>query len=308
MKKIFTFSVAVMLGLSTASYAQNEDASIATFEDLNLVSDRYWTGPADNAEEVAGAYGTEWVGSFKSGGYEFVNNYNPTYGLWMGCAYSTMTVTTFADYSTDQWNSCVGHGARNSATYGVLYGNSLPNLPMEVIKVNDAPEGKVIKGMDITNSAWVIDCVKNGNGCAAKFEKGSWFKVIFTGTKADKTSATVDYYLADYRSDNEADWTLLTDWEWIDLSSLGQVVSLSISFDGSDQSYGYLNTSTYVCIDNVGAAKDTATGIAGTAKHNMVEVYEVSRFTADGKRIYAPQKGINIVRMSDGSTHKVVVK
>ncbi len=37
-------------------------------------------------------------------------------------------------------------------------------------------------------------------------------------------------------------------------------------------------------------------------------VTEVSRFTAEGKRLSAPQKGINIVRMSDGSTHKVVVK
>lgn len=35
---------------------------------------------------------------------------------------------------------------------------------------------------------------------------------------------------------------------------------------------------------------------------------EVARFSADGKRISAPQKGINIIRMSDGSTRKVVVK
>ncbi len=314
MKQIFTLPLSVafaatMLITPTTGMAQTDavDASVATFEDLGLKADSYWTGPADNAEEVAGAYGTEWVGSFKSGDYEFVNSYNPTYGSWMGCAYSTMTATTFADYSTDQWNSCVGHGARNSATYGVLYGNSLPNLPMEVIKVNDAPEGKVIKGMDITNSAGVIDCVKNGNGYAAKFEKGSWFKVIFTGTKADNTTTSVDYYLADYRSENEADWTLLTDWEWIDLSSLGQVVSLSISFDGSDQSWGYLNTSTYVCIDNVGCEKNTTTGITAN-KWNSVEVHEVARYTLDGKLISAPQKGINIVRMSDGTTRKVVVK
>lgn len=37
-------------------------------------------------------------------------------------------------------------------------------------------------------------------------------------------------------------------------------------------------------------------------------VVEVARFTADGKHISAPQKGINIVRMSDGTTRKVVVK
>ena len=50
----------------------------------------------------------------------------------------------------------------------------------------------------------------------------------------------------------------------------------------------------------------TATGI--TDVNTASNVVEVARFTADGKRISTPQKGINIVRMSDGSTRKVVVK
>lgn len=48
-----------------------------------------------------------------------------------------------------------------------------------------------------------------------------------------------------------------------------------------------------------------ATGINGITTGGMVEV---ARYTIDGKRISAPQKGINIIRMSDGSTRKVVVK
>ena len=319
MKRIYSYSlsaafVAALLSVSSVANAQDnsaavaaedsQDAAVATFEDLTLEPESYWWGPADNAEEVSGAYGPEWVGTFKSGSYEFVNSVNPAWGSWMGCSYSNTTATTYASFETDQWNSAAGHGAAGSANYGVLYGNS---LPMEVIKVADAPEGRVVKGMNITNSAWVVECVKNGSGVAKKFEKGSWFKVIFTGTKADKSTASVEYYLADYRSENEADWTCLTDWAWIDLSSLGKVVSLSVSFDGTDKSYGYLSTSTYVCIDNVGCEKNTSTGIAAN-KWNSVELCEVARFSADGKRISAPQKGLNIIRMSDGSTRKVVVK
>lgn len=315
MKKIYSYSlsaafVAALLSVSSVANAQDnsevtvKDATVATFEDLTLEPESSWWGPADNAEEVSGAYGTEWVGTFKSGSYEFVNSVNPAWGSWMGCSYSNMTATSFESYDKDQWNSAAGHGAEGSANYGVLYGSS---LPMEVIKVADAPEGRVIKGMNITNSAWVVECVKKGNGSAKKFVQGSWFKVIFTGTKADESTASVEYYLADYRSENEADWTCLTDWAWIDLSSLGKVVSLSISFDGTDKSYGYLSTSTYVCIDNVGCEKNTSTGIAAN-KWNSVELREVARFSADGKRISAPQKGLNIIRMSDGSTRKVVVK
>lgn len=319
MKKIYSYSllaafVAALLNVSSVANAQDnsevtvKDATVATFEDLTLEPESHWAGPADNAEEVSGAYGTEWVGTFKSGSYEFVNSVNPAWGSWMGCSYSNMTATSFESYDKDQWNSAAGHGANGSANYGVLYGNSLPNTPMEIIKVLDGDaEGRIIAGMNITNSAWVVECVKKGNGSAQKFAQGSWFKVIFTGTKADKSTASVEYYLADYRSENEADWTCLTDWAWIDLSSLGKVVSLSVSFDGTDKSYGYLSTSTYVCIDNVGCEKNTSTGIAAN-KWNSVELREVARFSADGKRISAPQKGLNIIRMSDGSTRKVVVK
>ena len=48
-----------------------------------------------------------------------------------------------------------------------------------------------------------------------------------------------------------------------------------------------------------------ATGIKNITTNGAVEV---ARFSADGKRISAPQKGINIIHMSDGSTRKVVVK
>ena len=303
--------VAALLSVSSVANAQDnsevtiEDAAVATFEDLTLEPESHWAGPADNAVEVEGEWSKNMVGTFKSGSYEFVNSFTPEWSSWTGCSYSNMTATSFASIDTDQWNSAAGHGAAGSANYGVIYGSS---TPMEIIKVLDGDtEGRIIAGMNITNSAWVVECVKNGNGVAHKFAQGSWFKVTFTGVKADKTTASVDYYLADYRSENEADWTCLTDWAWVDLSSLGKVVSLSVSFDGTDKSYGYLNTSTYVCIDNVGCEKNTSTGIAAN-KWNSVELREVARFSADGKRISAPQKGLNIIRMSDGSIRKVVVK
>lgn len=50
----------------------------------------------------------------------------------------------------------------------------------------------------------------------------------------------------------------------------------------------------------------TATGINGAESANGV--VEQSRFGVDGKRISAPQKGVNIIRMSDGTVRKVVIK
>lgn len=49
-----------------------------------------------------------------------------------------------------------------------------------------------------------------------------------------------------------------------------------------------------------------ATGITGT--QTSADVREIARFTIDGKCINQPQRGINIVKYSDGTVKKVVVK
>lgn len=49
-----------------------------------------------------------------------------------------------------------------------------------------------------------------------------------------------------------------------------------------------------------------ATGITGT--QTSADVREVARFTIDGKRINQPQRGVNIVKYSDGTVKKVIVK
>ncbi len=49
----------------------------------------------------------------------------------------------------------------------------------------------------------------------------------------------------------------------------------------------------------------TTVGIATT---NVEDNAEVARFAADGRQLQAPQKGLNIVRMADGRTVKVIVR
>ena len=49
-----------------------------------------------------------------------------------------------------------------------------------------------------------------------------------------------------------------------------------------------------------------STGITGT--QTSADIREIARYTIDGKRISQPQRGINIVKYSDGTVKKVVVK
>jgi hypothetical protein len=48
------------------------------------------------------------------------------------------------------------------------------------------------------------------------------------------------------------------------------------------------------------------TGIMETTATQQPTI--VKRYTFDGKRINQPQRGLNIIKMSDGTTRKVVVK
>ena len=49
-----------------------------------------------------------------------------------------------------------------------------------------------------------------------------------------------------------------------------------------------------------------ATGIDKTT--TSTEVEEVTRYSVNGQRLYAPTKGLNIVKYSDGSVKKVTVR
>ena len=51
---------------------------------------------------------------------------------------------------------------------------------------------------------------------------------------------------------------------------------------------------------------DTPTGVDNIQTAD--NVIEIARYSIDGKRLSAPQKGLNIVVMSDGSKRKVLVK
>lgn len=52
--------------------------------------------------------------------------------------------------------------------------------------------------------------------------------------------------------------------------------------------------------------RDPTTGIVSTK--NDINKVEVSRYDIKGQRLNAPRKGINIVRYSDGTTEKIVVR
>lgn len=230
----------------TCRVAVTGEATTATFENLYLDSESFWAGPDTKGTVMEGTYGDEMVGSFVSGSYQFSNSYNTSYGSWSGFAYSNRTATDFNTITPDQYNSVVGHGYDNSENFAVAFNSG------EIKVLNSPLTGDSIRGLYITNSAYAANTIlyAKEEDYAHKFGKGDWMKVTFTGYHADGTEAKLDYYLADYRSDKEADHYCLDTWQWVDLRPLGEVTSISFSLDGSDSGQWGLNTPAYFCLDN----------------------------------------------------------
>ena len=241
------------------------NAVTATLENLYLDSESYWNGSKGN-------------GYFLSGSYKFHNTAYPDYNTYMDCTYSNQTATTYSGLQ-DQWRNIVGKGYDNSENYGIAYPQP------GTITVMNKENGDNIRGFYVTNTAWVYDAVKKGDGMsdvAGGFQKGDYFKLIIKGKKADNTESQVEYYLADYRAENEADHYVLDTWQWVDLSSLGEVKSVSFKMEGTKKNNYGLTTPTYFAFDNFNGVRNEKAGAAVAAQGQTIDIS--SNFTPDGSK------------------------
>jgi len=266
----------------------------ATFENLTLEEESFWNGTDDS-------------GSFVSGGYLFENGHEVyDYGEWgtydycYGFFYTNRTSTAYTgDALNEQYNSCVGSGAEESANYATYNLNTY--TPKGIVVLGEAQE---ISGCYLTNNAYAYQSMKDGDYYAKKFGQGDWLKLTITGTDAEgKQTGSVDFYLADLRSENEATHYILDKWLWCDLTSLGKVQRLDFTMSSSDNGEYGMNTPAYFCMDNLGGEQPTPTSIASihTKADNSRGIFDLN-----GRQLNAAAKGLNIVRAADGTVRKVI--
>jgi hypothetical protein len=126
--------------------------------------------------------------------------------------------------------------------------------------------GKIVQGFYATNSTYSAQSMKNGDLYAKKFggttgDDPDWFKLTirkwYNGTL---TNDSVDFYLADYRFANNSEDYIVSDWHWVDLTSLGNVDSLQFLLSSTDVGTFGINTPLFFCIDNFTTA-DHGVGI-----------------------------------------------
>ena len=223
-------------------------AGVVDFEDLPLEPESFYNG-ADEA------------GGFASGGAFFNNTFTDFGGgftSWSGWSYSNITDNTTPGFM-NQYSAIPGTGADGSSNYAVAFtfdpGDSAINMPASTIP----------QSMLITNTTYAYLAMLNGSQFSKVFggEKGDdpdFFLLTITGLDSiGGTTGTIDFYLADYRfEDNGVDY-LVDSWTEVDLTSLDGAATLSFGLTSSDVGQFGMNTPAYFAIDNLHVVPEPTT-------------------------------------------------
>jgi hypothetical protein len=133
-------------------------------------------------------------------------------------------------------------------------------------------------GFYITNTTYAYKSMKLGDMFAKKFGGVSgndpdFLKVTVKGyyNGALKTDSTV-FYLADFRSSNNALDYIVNNWQYVNTSNLGQVDSVKFFMYSSDVNGGYINTPLFFGIDNV-TTSDNYVGITENTLEASLAIY-----------------------------------
>ena len=193
--------------------------------------------------------------NFNSGSCTFSNSYAISFGgYWnSGWAYSKVNDTTTAGF-TNLYGSYANKGFNNSNNYAVSQNETF-------IKINQ----NTLTGLYVTNTTYAALSMKNGDAFAKKFggtngNDSDWFKLTINAYQnGNLKTEKVEFYLADFRfNDNSQDY-VVKDWTFVNLTSLGSLDSLKFTLTSSDTNQFGLKTPAFFCVDNIITNADTAT-------------------------------------------------
>lgn len=235
----FTFLSFATFTLTLSSFICSKGtADVINFDELSLNQNSFFDGYGPSAT------GAPW----NSNGVQF--NTGQFTGGW---SYSNVDDTTTAGF-TNQWASITGEDFNGNGNYALA--NSLdPNSAYF-----NLPVGQVVESIFVTNSTYAALSMRDGDSFAKQFggvsgDDEDFFKVIFTGFDQENALGSevgsVEFFLADYRfQDNSLDY-ILDQWQQVNLTSLQNARSIGVSFDGSDVGAFGLNTPAYVVVDEL---------------------------------------------------------
>lgn len=205
----------------------------------------------------------------------------------------------------DQYNSSVG-GAKSGDNYVVWYSNYYGSEGIY------CPDAMKVSGFYVTNTAWVVDAILNGDGMSIESD-GTKGKPFGYKDAEDKLTLVVTGYDLEGEETGKVEYTLaevkdgyvyyVKAWRWVDLTTLGDnVVNVQFAINSTKCSDYGATTPSYFCMDDFN-------GVAPEVDADMekVEITAVQNVSAASKttKIAKFMKNGKIVIMKNGKQYNV---
>lgn len=230
--------VLVAVAAAAAFAPARAAGSLIDFEDFPLLPDSHYFPAASVDIAVDEA--------------SFNHDYDSLYGSWSGWTISNHSDIVTAGYE-NQFSAYATSGAGQN-NYALAYA-AIGGWGATPAITFDAPTQ--VNSAFITNATYGALSVRHGDGFGKAFGGASgddpdYFVLTITGhDTGGAVTGAVDFYLADYRfEDNSRDY-IVSDWVEVDLSPLGEVASLTFQVDSSDVGPYGINTPAYFAFDNL---------------------------------------------------------
>ena len=229
---------------------------MVTFEELTNFTG---ANPAGGGSFYNGNNGTNTTNSngWSSQGVFFNNTYNSNFGgFWNGWSYSNVVNTTTVGF-TNQYAAFPGGGS--SGVGGIAAGQKYAMASGSGAYFN-LPTNMRLLSVDLTNATYAALSMQNGDSFAKKFGGATGndpdlFGVSLRGFDnvggTGNAIGSVNVNLGDFRFANNSQDYILNSWINVDLASIADARSVSLSFFSTDTGAFGINTPTYLALDNL---------------------------------------------------------
>jgi hypothetical protein len=188
------------------------------------------------------------TGHFNSKGVILPVKNEQTEDYWSGFAISLETNTELQSIE-NQFSVFAKSGAGGSQNFSVFLADSRGDANKMYFS-----DGKnhTLKSISVNNSTYTARTIKRGDENAKAFDFGDWYKLTIKGyDNQNNPTGEVEFYLADYRSENNSHWKIVYSWTDVYLQELGRVNSVEFVLTSTDKDEEGYNTPLYFCIDNI---------------------------------------------------------
>lgn len=209
-------------------------------------------------EEVALGEGTSVSDlAYSKEGAAFSNNTDPETHYWDGFAYSCAGNDVQTDIVNGQFEvyhaggavtAGAGHDSdRFAVVYAATFYGNHPTVTFD--------EPVYVESFFVNNTACAVTSMSNGDAFTKKFARGDWFKLTVGGYDAPDAETPVytkEFYLADYRDADPANWTMIRTWTLCGLFDERTAVrKLVFDLSSSDNGEWGMNTPAYFALDDL---------------------------------------------------------